>query len=113
MVYGISHPGIEGKIGMASLLPKVLLDEKRLQELLTCLKKHLATYALPFFLRIQNKKHPTTSTMKIQKKRLAEERISNYEKTPLFLLLEGKYQQIDDTLYKKLMQGKIIPGRVS
>jgi fatty-acyl-CoA synthase len=113
VVYGIRFPGIEGKIGMASLLPKTSSDEKKLGELLLHLRNHLADYALPFFLRIQDKKHATTSTMKIQKKALSEEGISNYWSAPHFILHEGRYQKIDDTLFKALQEGKIIPGRVS
>ncbi len=111
VVYGISFPGIEGKIGMASILPKEALDETTLRTLLTHLKKHLASYALPWFLRVQSEKHPTTSTLKIQKKRLSEEGISRYHETPHYLLHEERYLPIDDALYRALTEGRIVPGR--
>ena len=113
VVYGIRFPGIEGKIGMASVVPKTPLDDAALDQLLTHLKKHLAAYALPWFLRIQHEKHPTTSTLKIQKKALSEAGISRYATSPHYLLHEGHYHLIDNLLYRRLMQGEIVPGRKS
>jgi fatty-acyl-CoA synthase len=111
VVYGVAFPGIEGKIGMASILPKEKLDDAALHTLLMHLKKHLAPYALPWFLRIQSEKHPTTSTLKIQKKRLSDEGISRYHETPHYLLHDERYLPVDDTLYRALTEGQIVPGR--
>lgn len=110
VVYGIALPHIEGKIGMASLLPVKPLHEAEFTLLLQELKQSLASYALPYFLVIRNKPHETTSTLKIKKRPLAEAGIKYYDQNDHYLLLDGKYRKIDDTLFRQLQEGTIIPG---
>ncbi len=98
VVYGIKMPHIDGKIGMASLLLKKPLDAA----FATYLKAHLAPYALPYFLRIQEKNHQTTSTLKIQKSHLAKEGIEGYHDGRHFIMIEGVYRRIDEELYGEL-----------
>ncbi|MMZ65344.1 long-chain-acyl-CoA synthetase [compost metagenome] len=112
VVYGITLPGVEGKIGMASILPKAALNGDRLEELLDYLKAHLAPYALPWFLRMQTTPHSTTSTLKIRKKRLSEEGIRHFGETPHYMLHQGAYRPIDKTLFKKIMQQSITVGKL-
>lgn len=111
VVYGITLPHIEGKIGMASLLPVKPLHEADLDLLLQQLRQHLAPYALPYFLAIRTKPHETTSTLKIKKRPLAEAGIRYYDRYDHYLLLDGKYRKIDDTLFRELQEGTIVPGK--
>ncbi len=112
VVYGIRFEGIEGKIGMASLLCKEPLTEPKLRQLLTHLKKHLAPYALPYFLRLSDRPHTTTSTLKIQKKSLADQGIKACEKAPCYLLYHDRYIPLTRAVYHKLQSGEIIPGKI-
>ena len=107
VVYGIEFPHIDGKIGMASLVLKKPLDEGFLRYL----KAHLGSYALPYFLRISEGLHTTTSTLKIQKKSLAGEGVEGYHEKSHLLLFEEKYRTIDDTIFKDLQSGKIVLGK--
>ena len=108
VVYGINFPHIDGKIGMASLVLKKPLDEG----FYTFLQEHLGSYALPYFLRISKDSHTTTSTLKIQKKLLAEQAIEGYKYNKSHLVLfQEKYRTIDDTIYKRLQSGQIILGK--
>jgi len=112
VVYGITLPGVEGKIGMASILPKATPNGDHLGELLDYLKAHLAPYALPWFLRLQATPHSTTSTLKIQKKRLSEEGIKHFDESPHFMLHQGAYRPIDKTLFEKIMHQSITVGKL-
>jgi len=107
VVYGVKFPHIDGKIGMASLVLKKHLDEG----FYTYLKEHLGSYALPYFLRISQGLHTTTSTLKIQKAHLAKEGIDFYHDKNYFVLFEEKYHTIDDKIYQALAQGEIILGK--
>jgi len=98
VVYGIKMPHIDGKIGMASLLLKKPIDAG----FVAYLKAHLASYALPYFLRIQEQKHQTTSTLKIQKAHLAKEAIVGYHDGRHYILIEGAYRRIDERVYGEL-----------
>ena len=111
VVYGIRFEGIEGKIGMASVLPKEALDDAALKQLHDHLKRHLASYALPYFLRLSDRPHTTTSTLKIQKKALADQGVEACEKAPCYLLYHDCYIPITRTVYRKLQSGEIVPGR--
>lgn len=110
VVYGIRLPHIEGKIGMASILPSGPLDEAALQTLLHELKQTLAPYALPHFLRIREERHPTTSTLKFQKKALSEEGIERYDTIPHYILADEGYIPLDQTIYEALQSGDYTPG---
>jgi len=107
VVYGIAFPHIDGKIGMASLVLKKPLDKG----FYLFIKEHLGSYALPYFLRISENLHKTTSTLKIQKKLLALEGAKGYHDKSHFVLFEEKYHTIDDTIFKHLQNGEIILGK--
>ncbi len=113
VVYGIRFPGVEGKIGMASVLTTELLTQQRLHELLEHLKKHLAPYAFPYFLRLQHRRHDTTSTLKIQKKALADEGYEACRKAPCYLLHEERYIPVTKAVFEALQKGEIVPGKRS
>ncbi len=107
VVYGITLPHIDGKIGMASLVLRKPLDTG----FYTFLKAHLGSYAFPYIVRISKELHQTTSTLKIQKKLLASKGIENYHDKSHFILFEEKYRTIDNTIYKYLQSGEIILGK--
>jgi acyl-CoA synthetase (AMP-forming)/AMP-acid ligase II len=106
VVYGIQLPNMDGKIGMASLLLKngETLD---LEILYQALKGELASYALPYFIKISNEIHTTTSTLKIQKKHLSKQGIEKYNETEHFILIDEKYEMLDQTIYNKIKNGEI------
>ena len=107
VVYGITLPQVDGKIGMASLVMNNGEIECTLQELYGKLKEELATYALPYFIKISKELHTTTSTLKIQKKYLAEDGIKKYKETEHFVLIDGKYQRMDQNLYNSILNKRI------
>jgi len=110
VVYGISLPQVDGKIGMASLVMNNEDLECVIQELYGKLKEELASYAMPYFIKISNKLHQTTSTLKIQKKHLANDGIKKYNETEHFVLINGKYQRMDQNLYNLILNNKIQIG---
>ncbi len=107
VVYGIKFPHIDGKIGMASLVLTKPIDEG----FGDLVKRELASYALPYFLRISDTLHTTTSTLKIQKSHLAKEKIEGYHDSSHFVFYEGAYHQIDDKIYQALNSGEISLGK--
>ncbi len=107
VVYGIDFRGIDGKIGMASLVLKKPLDEGFFHYI----KAHLASYAWPYFLRISKRLHATTSTLKIQKSALAKEGISGYHDSKYLVLYEEQYHLLDDAIMEKIRSGEIVLGK--
>ncbi len=107
VVYGVKFPHIDGKIGMASLVLKKPIDEG----FSDFVQRELASYALPYFLRIRDTLHTTTSTLKIQKSHLAKEQIEGYHDKKHFVFYQGTYHQIDDKIYQALKSGEIILGK--
>ena len=110
VVYGITLPNIDGKIGMASLVMNKGDIKCTIQELYEKLKGQLASYAIPFFIRISPELHKTTSTLKIQKKHLANDGIKKYNKTEHFVLINGEYTRVDQNLYNSILKNEIIIG---
>jgi fatty-acyl-CoA synthase len=104
IVYGISLPKVDGKIGMASLVTTNSFHPK---EILEYLQNNLPNYALPYFIRIQKEKHQTTSTLKIQKTKIAKESIQNYKELEHFVLVNGSYQKVNEELYNAIMNGEL------
>jgi fatty-acyl-CoA synthase len=104
IVYGISLPKVDGKIGMASL---VITNSFHPKEILEYLQNNLPNYALPYFIRIQKEKHQTTSTLKIQKTKIAKESIQNYKELEHFVLVNGSYQKVNEELYNAIMNGEL------
>jgi fatty-acyl-CoA synthase len=103
VVYGIELPNLSGKIGMASLVTKDLDLEFFYNEI----TKYLPHYAIPYFISIQNQKHTTTTTLKIQKTKLARTGISEYKTKDIYLLTNNSYQKVNDLLYDTIMNGKL------
>ncbi|MFT7878957.1 MAG: AMP-binding protein [Sulfurimonas sp.] len=110
VVYGIALPSIEGKIGMASLVSSEPFGTDEANSLYENLKEKVAPYALPYILRVQQEKHRTTSTLKIQKAQLAEEGIERFKEMPHYLLLEDGYYPLDEKNYQGIMEGRIVLG---
>ncbi|MCD4759222.1 MAG: AMP-binding protein [Arcobacteraceae bacterium] len=108
VVYGVSLPNIDGKIGMASLVTKEKLN---LDIFLKKLQEKLPSYALPYILKFSQQKHITTTTLKIQKTALAKEGIENYKKAKHFVLINGKYIELNQILYNKIKNCEIILGK--
>lgn len=74
VVYGVEIPHTNGRAGMAALTLQEgeTLDDADLSEMLSCFKQNLPAYAVPVFLRIQEKME-TTGTFKYQKTKLREQ----------------------------------------
>jgi fatty-acyl-CoA synthase len=103
VVYGISLPHIDGKIGMASLVSKERVDLKKIHKELP---KHLASHAWTYLIKVAHEIHKTTSTMKIQKAKLAEVGISKYQSEEIYILVNNRYQRIDAKMYEKIEKGE-------
>jgi fatty-acyl-CoA synthase len=110
VVYGIALPHIEGKIGMASLVSSKPFGREEANSLYENLKEKVASYALPYILRVQREKHRTTSTLKIQKAHLAKEGIERFLEMPHYLLLEDGYHPLDKQRYQDIIEGTIVLG---
>ena len=102
VVYGIGLPNLSGKIGMASLVCTSIDIDRFACEI----QKHLLKYALPYFIKLEKQKHTTTTTMKIQKTKLAKVGISEYKTKDVYVLTNNCYQKVDDLLYDTIMNGK-------
>lgn len=111
IVYGIELPNIDGKIGMASMVSDNKNSLSNINELYKNLKEELASYSIPYFIKITKIKHSTTSTMKIQKSKLAKEGIENYNQEEHFVLIDEKYEVLDQDIYKKIKNKQIVVGR--
>jgi len=107
VVYGITLPKLDGKIGMASLVMNNEDYRCILQELYEKLKEELASYAIPYFIKISKELHQTTSTLKIQKKHLADQGIKKYNESEHFVLIDGKYHTLDQNLYNCILKSEI------
>ncbi|MBD3792085.1 MAG: AMP-binding protein [Campylobacterales bacterium] len=110
VVYGIALPHIEGKIGMASLVSSEPFGTEEANNLYTKLKEKVASYALPYLLRVQREKHRTTSTLKIQKAHLAKEGIERFQEMPHYILLGEGYRPLDAQTYQGIIDGRIVLG---
>lgn len=108
VVYGIALPGIDGKIGMAS----VVCNDKTLdlKTLFDILSSHLAPYALPYIIKLNDTLHQTTSTLKIQKPFLAKMGIEAYLTQPHYILINNAYQSLDEKSYNEIMNKNLILG---
>lgn len=109
-VYGIALPSIDGKIGMASLVSSEPFGAEEANNLYEKLKDRVAPYALPYLLRVQKEKHPTTSTLKIQKAHLAKEGIERLLEMPHYLLLDDGYHPLDEDNYQDIIDGNTVLG---
>ncbi|XP_018425347.1 PREDICTED: long-chain fatty acid transport protein 6-like, partial [Nanorana parkeri] len=105
-VYGVSVPGHEGKVGMASIIlkPGQSLDLKSIYE--HCIA-YLPGYAFPRFLRLQENME-VTSTFKQQKFRLVEQGFDpSLISDPLYFLDDSKklYVPMTKDIYDKITSG--------
>jgi acyl-CoA synthetase (AMP-forming)/AMP-acid ligase II len=110
VVYGIKLHHLDGKIGMASLTPKTALSVASLEFLTHYILKNLSPYARPYFLRIRDRSHQTTSTLKIQKKHLADIALKEALKEPHYLFINNTYHLIDNSWLQKIECGTIRYG---
>lgn len=106
-VYGVTVPGVEGKAGMAAIgHTGGILD---LDEFLSAVQKALPSYARPIFLRLLPSVD-TTGTFKIQKTRLQKESFKPQNTMEEIYFLNsraGRYEVVNDELYKKIMEGEV------
>jgi acyl-CoA synthetase (AMP-forming)/AMP-acid ligase II len=111
VVYGVDIPGADGKAGMASLLLKQpLIEGESLEVFLARLQEFLAPYAIPQIIRCVSHKHPTTSTLKIQKAYLSAEGFRQIDKYPHFVLHQGRYIALTQERLCTLESGHLVLG---
>jgi acyl-CoA synthetase (AMP-forming)/AMP-acid ligase II len=107
-VYGVLIPKTEGRAGMASIcLKNKNIDSFDFNEFLNTMKKFLAEYAIPKFIRFKEK-FPMTSTMKIQKGGFKKEGYDlNLVKEPMYVLLpkSNEYIPLSQEIYEGIIQG--------
>jgi fatty-acyl-CoA synthase len=108
VVYGITLPNVDGKIGMASLVSTKHFSIEQANNFLKELKSKIADYALPHILKIKEQKHTTTSTLKIQKSQLSKEGLSNHKSNLHYILLNGSYVSLTEELYDRLLKSEIL-----
>jgi acyl-coenzyme A synthetase/AMP-(fatty) acid ligase len=109
MVYGVAMPGTDGRIGMASVIPKsVKLNDFNFKELTSYFQENLPGYAIPKFIRFKNKLE-STSTYKTKKVNAKKEGFDpNNINDPLFVLLpmdEG-YKPLTADIYNDILNGR-------
>ncbi|XP_069507365.1 long-chain fatty acid transport protein 3 [Ambystoma mexicanum] len=107
-VYGVSVPGNEGRVGMATVVlrPAHEFDGKRLYKHVV---EFLPSYARPRFLRIQNALE-MTGTFKQQKMLLVQESFNpTVIHEPLYFLDDSckTYVPLDKPLYESIVSGEV------
>jgi fatty-acyl-CoA synthase len=105
-VYGVAVPGLEGRVGMATLVADDKLD-------LAGFRKHLASclppYARPLFLRIRSEVE-VTGTFKYSKTELARQGydpVASNDALYFDLLESETFVQLDKDLYNRIQSGRI------
>jgi fatty-acyl-CoA synthase len=103
-VYGISLPGMDGRVGMAALAVE---PGFRLDRLAAQLADSLPAYAQPVFIRLRPELE-ITGTFKLRKIDLVQEgadpaRIDD----PLYVLKEDQYVPLDAQYYADICAGRI------
>ncbi|WP_374665374.1 long-chain-acyl-CoA synthetase [Acinetobacter sp.] len=91
VVYGVEIPNTNGRAGMAAitLTDHAALDEADCKQMAAEFKKNLPAYAVPVFLRVQQKVE-TTGTFKYQKNKLKEQAFDpNQTDERILVLLPG------------------------
>ncbi|WP_038344849.1 long-chain-acyl-CoA synthetase [Acinetobacter sp. A47] len=99
VVYGVEIPNTNGRAGMAAitLVEGTELNDADLSDMVTVFKKCLPSYAVPVFLRVQEKVE-TTGTFKYQKNKLKEESFDPGKTSErLLVLLPGANSYCDVT----------------
>ncbi|PTQ89787.1 long-chain-acyl-CoA synthetase [Agitococcus lubricus] len=107
VVYGVEIPNTNGRAGMAAITPHegMTIDYSGLLE---HLRKEMPAYAIPVFLRLQQKME-TTGTFKYQKNNLKKDSfdINATHGEPLFVWLPGtnSYQAITPEIWENIHKG--------
>jgi len=107
VVFGVRVEGEEGKVGMASIVPKGRVPLDDLESLRAHLARVLPAYAIPVFIRQMPELHGTTATMKIQKGALAAAPFAHVEAHPHAVLREGRYEPLDRSVLERLLAGAV------
>lgn len=105
-IYGVAVPGVEGRAGMAAIVPAGQLD---LAALRLYLRDKLSPYARPLFLRVQ-REIETTSTFKQRKIDLVRDGFDPARITdPLYFddPVEGAYVPLDAALHQRIVSGAV------
>lgn len=107
VVYGVEIPNTNGRAGMAAITPHEGMDIDY-AHLLEHLRKEMPPYAVPVFLR-QQQKMETTGTFKYQKNNLKKEGFDPHQshKEPLFVWLPGtnSYQPLTPEIWENIGNG--------
>lgn len=103
-VYGISLPGMDGRVGMAAL---VTAPQFQLDQLAAKLAGALPVYARPVFIRLRPELE-ITGTFKLRKVDLVREGADPAKiGDPLYVLKEEGYMPLDAQYYADICSGKI------
>ena len=106
-VYGVEIPGTEGKASMASIISTSEHKIFKFNELLQTLNNNLPKYAIPLFIRFLSDLS-TTSTYKIQKRKLKNEGYDIAKlKDPIYVLLpkNSEYKLMTKEIYNNIRNG--------
>ena len=104
IVYGVQVPGVEGRVGMASLSASEGFD---LEQLAHHVRAHLASYQRPQFVRL-DESLTTTSTLKHQKTRYRAEGFDpSRVKVPLYFWRNAAYVPLDADVYRQILDGEL------
>jgi fatty-acyl-CoA synthase len=105
VVYGVRIPKEEGKVGMASIMPKGGVPLVDLEPLRVHLERALPPYAIPIFVRQVSGRHEATATLKILKCVLAEDPFSRLDECPHAVLDGGRYVPLDSATIAAILSG--------
>ncbi|MDO8330167.1 MAG: long-chain-acyl-CoA synthetase [Fluviicoccus sp.] len=104
VVYGVEIPNTNGRAGMAAITPHEGIDIDY-AHLLEHLRREMPPYAVPVFLR-QQQKMETTGTFKYQKNNLKKEGFDPHQshKEPLYVWLPGtdSYQLLTPEIWENI-----------
>ncbi|NOY92615.1 MAG: long-chain-acyl-CoA synthetase, partial [Deltaproteobacteria bacterium] len=102
-VVGIRVPGMEGRCGLAAVLPEDELD----LEAFSAQAEELPSYARPRFIRVLDAMD-TTATFKVQKSRLQKDGADpNGIDDALFLLTPGGYQELTSERWSEVLSAEL------
>ena len=108
-VFGVSIPGVEGKVGMAVIVPSSTAEPFDLKGLASLLLREMPNYAVPMFIRLATEIQ-TTSTYKIKKQTFKAEGYDPHQITdPLYILLPDRstFIPLTESIYGQLMSGQV------
>jgi fatty-acyl-CoA synthase len=106
VVFGVRLPLEEGKVGMASIVPKGRSAIVDLEPIRAHLERTLPPYAIPIFLRQVMEPHGTTETLKIQKRTLADAPFGLVGDAPHAILRGRRYAPLDAALLSSVLSGR-------